>query len=345
MSCSRLSRVLITADPPLPVPPKLYGGIERIVASLVAGLLARGHEVGLLAHRHSTAEVTAKFSWPTTGTSFSHVRTLQHAVRTFAPDILHSFSRLAFLFPVLANRQMPKIMSFQREPTPRTVRWANRLARGSLTFTGCSDYISRKGRCIGGKWETIHNFVDLERYTFQAEVAFDAPLVFLSRIEPIKGAHLAIAACRRARRRLIIAGNHSDKDDHEGRYWREVIKPQIDGREIEYVGPVNDIQKNELLGRAAALIVPIQWEEPFGIVFAEALACGTPVISCPRGALPEIVEDEQQGFLVSSDKELSGAVNKLGQVGRPACHRKAETHFSAEAIVPVYEALYRSISR
>jgi glycosyltransferase involved in cell wall biosynthesis len=333
-------RILITSDPMLPVPPKLYGGIERIIDSLVVGLRERRHEVALLAHPESTCSATAKFAWPDHPGALGHIRRMRKAVASFEPDVVHSFSRLAYLFPLYGNRRLPKIMSFQREPTVRTVRWANRFARGSLSFTGCSEYISGKGRKAGGQWQTVHNFVDLDRYRFVPEVAGEAPLVFLSRVEPIKGAHLAIEACRRAGRKLIMAGNHSEANDEEAAYWRDMIKPQVDGRTVEYVGSVNDTQKDELLGRAAALIVPIQWDEPFGIVFAEALACGTPVISCPRGALPEIVRPGIDGFLGTTIAELVAFVAQLGELSRGACRARAEEAFSGNVIVPQYEELY-----
>jgi glycosyltransferase involved in cell wall biosynthesis len=111
---------------------------------------------------------------------------------------------------------------------------------------------------------------------------------------------------------------------------------------IEYVGPVNDAQKRELLGQAAAMIVPIEWEEPFGIVFAEALACGTPVISCPRGALPEIVRDGREGFLVSDVDEAVSAIECLPSIKRSDCRARAESHFSVQAIVPKYQLLYEA---
>jgi glycosyltransferase involved in cell wall biosynthesis len=337
-------RILLTADPALPVPPKLYGGIERIIALLGQKLCEREHKVGLLAHSDSTSAVTERFAWPSVSSGHvAHVRSLRKAVRAFQPEIVHSFSRLLYLATILGSRGLPKIMSYQREPSRRTVGWANRLGSGSLTFTGCSESISAQGRRGGGTWQTIHNFVDLERYTFQPRVPNDAPLLFLSRVEPIKGAHLAIEACRRTGRRLIIAGNHSEQENEEGRYWREVIRPQIDGREIEYVGPIDDSKKNELLGQSAALIVPVQWNEPFGIVFAEALACGTPVISCPRGALPEIVRNGIDGYLVKDAGQAANAIDTLPLINRAFCRGHAEKCFSAEAIVPQYEKIYQQM--
>jgi glycosyltransferase involved in cell wall biosynthesis len=337
-------RILLTADPALPVPPKFYGGIERIIASLAEKLISHGHEVGLVAHPNSTCKNTANFAWPRKSAHpFAHMRTIRNAVKIFQPNIVHSFSRLLYLSPIVANRALPKMMSFQRDPTPRTVRWSNRLARGSLVFTGCSESISERGRKAGGTWETIHNFVDLERFTFSPSVAANAPLVFLSRVERIKGAHTAIAACRRAGRRLIIAGNHAVDDSPTGRYWREEIAPHLGRDGIEYVGEVNDTQKNQLLGQAAALIVPIEWEEPFGIVFVEALACGTPVISCPRGALPEIIVDGIHGFLSENLKQVTDSISRIPLLDRKTCRERVIEAFSIETNVAKYEKLYRAL--
>jgi glycosyltransferase involved in cell wall biosynthesis len=338
-------RILLTADPELPVPPATYGGIERIVADLVRGLRRRGHTVGLAAHSDSTVEVdrfypwhgaVSRGAWPT----LRNGRTLRFAAIDLRPDVLHSFSRLMYLLALLPSR-LPKVMSYQRQPSLRTTKWARRLSRGRLTFTGCSEHICRAGRKAGGRWEAIPNFVDPDRFTFRAEVAADAPLVFLSRIEPIKGAHLAIEAARRAGRRLVVAGNHAE-DGENGRYWYEQIVPHL-GPGVEYVGPVDDCQKNELLGKAAAMLVPVQWEEPFGIVFAEALACGTPVISCPRGALPEIVRDGREGFLAETVEGLAAAITRLGTLDRAVCRERVEEAFSAGEVVRRYEELYESV--
>jgi glycosyltransferase involved in cell wall biosynthesis len=265
-------------------------------------------------------------------------------VRAFGPDVVHSFSRIAYLLPHLRGR-VPLIMSFQREPTHRTVGLAVRLAApGRLTFTGCSDYIARRGRPAGGEWHGIPNFADTEGLTLGSpSVPDDAPLVFLSRVEEIKGAHWAIEIARRTGRRLIIAGNHSDRDDPEGRFWREKIAPEIGKGGVEYVGPVDDVQKNALLGGARAMVVPIQWDEPFGIVFAESLACGAPVISCPRGALPEIVRPGVDGFLIKSIEEGCEAVERVGALDRAECRRRAVDHFSADAVVARYIDLYSKV--
>ena len=336
-------RILITVDPEIPVPPRTYGGIERIADALVRELRHRCHEVGLIAHPNSTCPADVFYPWDGLHSqggvdALRNMRVLRHTVASFHPDVLHSFSRVLYMLPLVGAR-LPKIMSFQREPTPRTVFLGAALFAGSLSFTGTSEYIARRGERAGGDWRVIYNFVDTDRYRFQPKVAADAPLVFLSRIERIKGTHTAIVVAKRTGRKLIIAGNHADRG-HELEYWRQEIAPQL-GDAIEYVGPVDDAQKDLLLGRAAALIVPVEWNEPFGIVFAEALACGTPVISCPRGALPEIVRHGTDGFLVDSVDQACEAVESLDTIDRAVCRERAEQLFSLPVITAQYERLYR----
>lgn len=337
-------RLLITADPGLPVPPPLYGGIERVIDGLVRQLVSRGHDVTLLADTLSTSPATRRWPWPKTSPhtllgQISHMGMLARAVRECRPDLVHSFSRLWFLLPALLAK-IPSVMSYQREPTLAAVRRAVRVSRGSLAFSGCSAYICRQGGRAGGTWTAIPNGIPLSQYEFRARVSHDAPLLFLSRVERIKGAHTAIQVARRSGRRLVIAGNHSETGD-EGRYWREVIAPEVGRGGVEYIGAVNDEQKNEWLGKAAALLVPVEWEEPFGIVFAEALACGTPVISSPRGALPEIVRPGIDGFLEGSIEGLCKAVSEVHTIDRAQCRRRAEEYFSIDVVADQYEALYR----
>lgn len=341
-------KILLTADPELPVPPKLYGGIERIVDSLVRGLKRRGHIIGLVAHRDSTSPVDILFPWPglISQNKIDMVKntvSLFASVKKFKPDVIHSFSRLFYLSPFFLS-SIPKLMSYQRYPTLRTVHLATKLSKGSLHFTGLSDFICKIGEKAGGIWHRIYNFVDLEKYTFAPSVSTDAPLVFLSRVERIKGAHTAIQIAKKTGRRLLIAGNHGEKGN-DGKYWKEEILPHLDKDGIEYVGPVDDTQKNILLGKALAMIVPIEWEEPFGIVFAESLACGTPVISCPRGALPEIVRNGIEGFLVNNIDEAISKVKNLNRIDRHKCRARVEQCFSAKVVVEQYENLYTTLMK
>ena len=340
-------RVLYIADPFLPVPPRLYGGIERIVASTIQGALNAGHEVTLLAHPESVllgADVRPlaggmRLHWDDLLANLGRVK---KAVRDFRPHLVHSFARLAYLLPILRS-PLPKIMSFQRKPVAHTVRWAARLGGPRLTFAGCSEWITRLGSALGGNWETIPNGIDLAHYRFQSHVASEAPLVFLSRLERVKGPHLAIAAARAAGRKLILAGDHATSGP-EGDYWKREIAPHLGRDGILYVGPLDDAQKSELLGRALALLVPIEWDEPFGLVFVEALACGTPVIAQPRGALPEIIEHGREGFLARDGAELQDAIARVHQLDRAACRRKAERHFPAKLMCERYDELYRRVT-
>lgn len=341
---SEALRILFSVDPELPVPPVRYGGIERIVASLAGELRLRGHSIGLAANRESSLEVESFHPWPGASSlsrsdSVRNAATLSRAIRSFQPDLVHSFSRIAYLLPYLPLRRLPKLMSYQREPSPRTTGLARRLSRGSLWFSGCSEHIASTGRCGGGNWTAIPNFIDPKAFEFIASVPRDAPLVFLSRIEAIKGCHTAIAIAKASGRRLLIAGNRVETGSAAG-YWEREIAPHLGRDGIDYVGEVNDSEKNALLGQAAAMVVPIEWDEPFGIVFAEALACGTPVISCPRGAVPEIVTDGVHGFHIHSIQEGVAAVQRLPEISRAACRRRVEEAFTLSSVTDRYEALY-----
>lgn len=341
-------RIILTADPEIEVPPVAYGGIERIVDGLVRRLRDRGHQVCLIARPGSTCPADVFHPWPglrsdSLPATLRNTWTLHRAIGSFRPDVVHSFSRVAYLTPQLRGR-VPLIMSYQRDPSLRTTGLAVKLmAPNVLSFTGCSDYIAACGRPAGGHWEGIPNFAEMAALHFSPSVPADAPLAFLSRVESIKGAHWAIEIARRTGRRLVIAGNHADSGA-EGDYWKREIEPWIGRDGIEYVGPVNDAQKNKVLGEAAAMVVPIQWNEPFGIVFAEALACGTPVIACPRGSLPEIVRQGVDGFLIRSIEEGCEAVAKLGTIDRATCRQRAEANYSPDVVTERYLDLYRRVA-
>lgn len=341
-------KILLTADPAIPVPPVGYGGIERIVDALVRAYRSRGHVVGLLAHPDSSSECDARFGWSSSGDgrglgTLSNASSLFRATSAFQPEILHSFSRLGYLIPLLAG-SLPKVMSYQRHTGGSQITWASRLGRRSLRFTGCSEYISSMGREAGGNWRTVHNFVELEKLTFVQKRPADAPLLFLSRIESIKGPDLAIEIARSSGRRLILAGNRAETGP-ERDFWDSSIARHLGRDGIEWVGEVNDRQKNELLGSAAALVVPIRWDEPFGIVFAEALATGTPVITCARGATREIIDDGVTGFFIGSAADGVAAVDRLDRIDHLECRKAAETRFSRDICAEQYLELFREMQR
>lgn len=344
-------RIAITADPYLPVPPRLYGGIERVIDLLVRGLVARGHEVTLFAHPESrTAARLRPYGVAPHTTRIARTRELLQVAQGLwalrrSVDVVHSFGRLAALLPVLPLRGLPKIQSYQRPVPWQGVRRAAAVARGSLVFTGCSTslYASREAGGGTGQWRTVYNGVDTTRYAPVATVPADAPLVFLGRIERIKGPHHAIAIARRARRNLILAGNIA-ADGPDAAFYDREIAPHVDGARVRYVGPVDDRQKNDLLGAAAALLMPIEWDEPFGIVMAEALACGTPVIGFPRGSVPEVVVHGANGFLCRDVDEAAAAVAQIGRIDRQAVRADAERRFGHDAIVGEYERLYAEVA-
>jgi glycosyltransferase involved in cell wall biosynthesis len=335
-------KILLTVDPELPVPPGLYGGIERIVEVLVNKYVAAGHSVTLCANADSKVPCRL-VGWPgrhsqNKGDLLRNTLTLTRVVFKERFDVVHSFSRLAYMMPVLPFA-IPKIMSYQREPTLSQVSWGIRLsARGTLVFTGCSNYITDKLSSVSEAY-TIYNCAPVERYSMTEQPGDDAPLVFLGRIEDIKGTHTAIEVAQRTGRRLIIAGNIPEGKQS---YFDSRVKPHLDDR-IVYVGPVNDEQKNKLLENALAFLMPVQWNEPFGIVMAEAMACGTPVLGFPYGSVPEVVQDKINGFVCRDTDEMVQRVGDIGAIDRRTVRRIAESRFSSEKISADYLALYEKL--
>lgn len=332
-------RIALTADPELPVPPRQYGGIERIVDMLARGLAERGHEVTLFAHSGSLT-AGRLVAWPgrRSGSVLDTARnslTLAHEVARGRFDLVHSFSRIAYMLPILPAK-IPKLMTYQRDVSLRSVRLGHWLSGGSLWFCAISRRMM-SGVDQVGTWRMVFNGAPMEAYDFHQDPGPDASLVFLGRIEEIKGPHLAIEIARRAGLPLAIAGNIPP--EHAGWFERE-IRPHIDDDRVRFIGPVDDVQKNHLLGEARALLMPILWEEPFGIVMAEAMACGAPVIGSARGAVPEVVEDGVTGFVRDDVEGMSAAVGRLGEIDRRACRARAERLFSDTSVVEGYLAVY-----
>ena len=342
-------RVLLLMDPFIKVPPDHYGGIERVVADLADRLTGLGHDVTLWAAPGSRVNGRVEtFGREGEWTRWSNVRnTLTLAGRFLrAPgrfDVIHNFGRLAYLAPVFA-RDVAKVQTYMRTVDPANMATARRLGARRLHYTAVSAAIRDTGTPGGGDWSVIYNCAVPARYAFAgATDPATAPLVFLGRLDRVKGVHHAITVARQLQRRLIIAGNISPLA-HEQAYFDEELRPRIDGELVTYIGPVGDAAKQALLGGAAAMLMPIEWEEPFPVVLPESMLCGTPLIAFRRGGVPEGIDHGRTGFLCDTVDEMTALVPRLPEIDRTAVRAEAEGRFSDSAIAGEYEQLYQRLA-
>jgi len=341
-------RILLLMDPLIPVPPEHYGGIERVIADLADGLVDRGHQVTLWAAPGSrTRGRLEPFGREGEWSRWSNVRNTAELTGRFWRtrgefDIVHNFGRLAYLSSIL-RAHTPKVQTYMRPVNPKNMRKVRALGARRLRFTAVSAAIRDTGAPGGGEWNVVYNCAPVAQYTPRYDIdPTAAPLVFLGRLEECKGAHTAIRVARRLNRRLVIAGNISTLP-RERAYFDREIAPQVDGSQIDYIGPVDNTQKNALLGTAAALLLPVEWEEPFPVVLPEALLCGTPVVGFRRGGIPEGVDEGRTGFLCTSEDEMAAAVQRLHEIDRRTCRSEAVRRFSDAAVVGEYEKVYAEL--
>jgi glycosyltransferase involved in cell wall biosynthesis len=341
-------RVLLVMDPFISVPPRHYGGIERVIADLADALVDRGHQVTLWAGPGSgTKAALEMFGTQGEWTRWSNVRnTLTLSARFVRDDgrfdVIHNFGRLAYLTAVF-RWNVPKVQTYMRTVNPENMRKAVRLGARRLHYTAVSAAVRETGSPGGGEWSVIYNCADPARYTFRRQTdSATAPLVFLGRLDRCKGPHTAIDVATRLNRRLIVAGNISPVAE-EHRFFEQEVAPRIDGSLVSYIGPVDDAQKDALLGGAAAMLMPIEWEEPFPVVLPEAMLCGTPVIAFRRGGVPEGIEDGRTGFICDTRDDMCDAVGRVAQIDRATCRAEGERRFSVRAITSQYESLYRRL--
>lgn len=337
-------RILIVMDPGILVPPKGYGGHERLVAMFARQYHKLGHEVELLVTPGSEIEGCLVHPFGTEGfppLKWDALKAIPDAwgflyANRHKYDLIHNFGRLLYLLPIL-NTPVKKIMTYGREISNRNIRWINKLPNRNLVFTGCSQNLI--SRCITtGVWKTVYNAIEFDKYKIVVTTPQNAPLVFLGRIEKVKGCHTAIEVAKATGNKLVIAGNKSSLQDEQG-YFEKEIAPHIDGDQIQWIGQVNDEQKNTLLGAAKALVFPIEWNEPFGMVMVEAMACGTPVIAFNRGSVNEVIDEGITGNKVENFQEMVDAVNDLS-ISRESCAYHARRRFDISVIANEYLNLH-----
>ena len=333
-------------DPGILVPPKGYGGHERLVYMFAKEYARLGHEVHLLVTTGSCVEGCTVHGYGKEGfpsTKWEQSKAVLYVwwfllLNYRKYDLVHNFGRLAYLLPIL-NRATKKIMTYGREIWSPNIRTILKLKNKHLIFTGCSsNLISRVD--APGDWKTVYNAIDFSKFQVTLELNVEeSPLIFLGRIERIKGCHTAIEVAKAKGKKLIIAGNIS-KLPEEILYFKSEIEPHIDGDTIQFVGEVDDIRKNKLLGKALALLMPIEWNEPFGIVMIEAMACGTPVVAFPLGSVPEVIDEGVTGFIVKDKNGMKDAVDKVNTVKRELCRETAEKRFDVSVIASQYLNLH-----
>jgi glycosyltransferase involved in cell wall biosynthesis len=334
-------KILIIMDPGILIPVTGYGGHERLVEMFAKEYICLGHEVHLLITDGSYVEGCVMHELGKAGfppkkkdakkAVFTAWKFLWKHNNSF--DLIHNFGRLIYLLPVW-NAKIKKIMTYGREITGANINKLLKLPNKNIAFTGCSkNLISRSG--AKGNWHAVYNAIEFDKYTLQQNIADDAPLMFLGRIEKIKGCHTAIEVAKATNNKLVIAGNISPLAE-EQKYFKEEIEPHIDGEQIRYIGTVNDAQKNEWLGKSKALLFPIEWNEPFGIVMIEAMACGTPVIAFKKGSIEEVIDEGVTGFKVNSKEDMIIAVKKVNLIDRKICGMSAKSRFDVKNIAQEY---------
>ncbi|HEX7082304.1 MAG TPA: glycosyltransferase family 4 protein [Gammaproteobacteria bacterium] len=323
------------------VPPKLYGGTERVVAYLTDELVRQGHDVTLFSSgdsrtlaRHVPIGRAATRLDPTCVDPLArHIvllekvfaRIAQFEVVHFHVDYLH--------FPLSRRYRAPNLTTLHgRLDIPDLALVYEEFPE--MAVVSISDAQRRPLR--GLNWlGTVHHGLPLDLYTCNARP--DGYLAFCGRISREKRPDRAIRIAERAGVKLLIAAK-VDPADRE--YFESVIRPLLDNPWVEFIGEIGDAEKNAFLGNARALLFPIDWPEPFGLVMIEAMACGTPTIAYPCGAVPEIITPGVTGFIVSSEAEAVRAVEEAVFLDRSACRRTFERRFSAARMTREYLALY-----
>ena len=329
------------------VPPKRYGGTERVVSYLTEELVRRGHDVTLFASGDSctrAALVPVIERATRVGAASWHqcwvdaIRQLDMvAARAGDFDVIHGHvDYLAFPFTRLLPTPMLHTLH-GRLDLPHLLPLYRQF--NDVPLVSISDAQRAPLETCHVRWAgTVYHGQPLERYPFSAEDR--GYLAFLGRCSPEKQLDVAIEIARRVGLTLKIAAKVDDKDRE---YFDRVIAPQLDDPLIEFMGEIGDEDKADFLGGARALLFPIDWPEPFGLVMMEAMACGTPVVTRPCGAVPEVVAHGRTGFIADSLLELVEAVKRIHEIDRAECRRHVEARFSVARMTDDYEAVYRRL--
>jgi glycosyltransferase involved in cell wall biosynthesis len=335
-------RVGLIAPPWVQVPPTVYGGTELVIDLLARALQATGCEVTLVATGDSTCPVDRRWLHERSvgpGGGAEHERShVEFAYRALAGvDVIHDHTELGPLRTDLHPPGTPIVTTVHGPTTPAAIERYRAAAAGGVEVVAISHEQVRSAPTVPFR-AVIHHGVDVE--AFPVGSGDGGYVLFLGRMSPDKGPHRAIEVARAAGRRIVLAAKMWDADEH--RYFAERVEPML-GEDAVFLGAVAGAQKLELLAGAEALLNPIRWPEPFGLVMVEALACGTPVLSFAAGAAPEIVEHGRTGFLCADEADMVRALDEVGRLDRASCRASAQSRFSADRMALDHLRLYEEL--
>jgi glycosyltransferase involved in cell wall biosynthesis len=325
------------------VPPRAYGGIESLAAKLVDALVERGHSVFLLgAGRDGTrAQFRRTYKVPPSERIGEAMPEALHAAWSnqyldgLDVDVIHDHSLAG---PLTARGRGAPTVVTAHGPLTGEMAGYYRAVCTDTSLVAISD--SQRNLAPDVRWAaTVHNAVKAADFRFRADK--DDYVLFIGRICPDKGVHLAIDAARCAGRRIVLAGKLTEP--HEHAYFEDEVKPRL-GTDAEFVGEADMATKQELYGGAHCLAFPIRWDEPFGLVMIEAMACGTPVVALARGSVPEVVLDGVTGFVCDHPADLPAAIDQAGSLDPAACRRRVEEKFDIAGMAAGYERAYARAS-
>jgi glycosyltransferase involved in cell wall biosynthesis len=334
-------RIALVAPPFISVPPKDYGGTELFVAQLAEGLKKAGLDVVVYTNGDSTVDAERRWiyehaHWPIRADHHASLKDMDHtswAVQDAAKtcDVIHMQTAQGLTCSRFVS--VPVVYTLHH---PHISQLSEFYARyPDVYYVGISEF--QRQQETMPRTRMIYHGIDLSQYRLYEQK--QQYLSFIGRIAPLKGTHLAIEVAKRAGIPLKIAG---DIQPLYREYFEAQIKPQIDGKFIQYIGLANLEAKNELLGNSMAMLFPIKWDEPFGLVMVEAMACGTPVLSLPGGSVPEIVRDGISGYVCRSVKELAKRAVNIDFNPR-AVREYVEQNFSLPRMVREYASLYEDV--
>ncbi len=336
-------RIAMIAPPWFTVPPKGYGGVENMCADLVDGLVDRGHEVTLIGAGPAgtrAGSFLTTYAEPPSGRlgeplpEVLHTAAVARILADLDVDLVHDHTLAG---PLSARgRGVPTVVTMHGPVAGEPGEYYRQLG-DTVSLVAISAAQRRAAPDLAWRG-TVHNAVDVTSFPYRADK--DEMVLFLGRLHPDKGVHLAIDAARSAGLPIVVAGKCSEPVERE--YFRTFIEPRL-GPDVTIFGTADAAAKRELLARAAALVFPIQWDEPFGMVMIEAMACGTPVVALRRGAVPEVVVDGVTGILCDDPSELPAAITAARLLSAAECRAHVETCFDAATMVGGYESVYRQV--